>query len=89
MKMFTLQTKYKTNLQTMNKEIKELTFKQRYDQLSKSDKKAIRNNFLLHFEYEYSTFYQKLREMSFKKVELEYLENQLPATNQNIKLKKD
>lgn len=68
----------------MDKEKTGLTFKEEYDQLSTSDKIKVRTAFLLKFEYQYPTFYQKLKQDRFKKIELEYLFNLLPATNQNI-----
>lgn len=67
----------------MNKEVEILTIKERYDFLSKKEKVNLRKAFLLKFEYEYSTWYWKLNTDNFKKIELEYLEEQLPATNQN------
>lgn len=84
MNNITLQSKYKTILQTMNKEKQELTFKEKYNLLRKSEKVKVRNAFLLKFEYEYPTWYQKLTNNNFKNVELEWLDTQLPATNQNI-----
>ena len=67
----------------MNKETEILTIKKRYDLLSKKEKVKLRKAFLLKFEYEYSTWYQKLNTDNFKNIELEFLKEQLPATNQN------
>lgn len=67
----------------MDKEIGILTIKEKYDLLSQKEKVKLRNAFLLKFEYGYPTWYQKLNTDNFKRIELEFLEEQLPATNQN------
>ena len=67
----------------MNKDVEILTVKERYDNLTKKEKIKLRDAFLLKFEYQYPTWYQKLNTDNFKRIELEFLEEQLPATNQN------
>lgn len=49
-----------------------LTIKQRYGKLERKKKKEVRNLFLIRFEYEYSTFYNKLNTDNFKTIEREY-----------------
>ncbi len=50
-----------------------LTIKDQYSKLAKKQKKEVRNLFNTKFEYEYSTFYDKLNKDNFKTVEREYL----------------
>lgn len=49
-----------------------LTIKQKYGKLDRKKKKEVRNLFLIRFEYEYSTFYNKLNSDNFKTIEREY-----------------
>lgn len=67
----------------MNKDVEILTVKERYDNLTTKEKIKLRDAFLLKFEYQYPTWYQKLNTDNFKKIEIEFLKEQLPATNQN------
>ena len=67
----------------MNKDVEILTVKERYDNLTKKEKIKLRDAFLLKFEYQYPTWYQKLNTDNFKKIEIEFLKEQLLATNQN------
>jgi hypothetical protein len=57
----------------MKNDKENLTIKQRYDKLDKKRKTEVRNLFLVKFEYQYSSFYNKLNNESFKTVEREYL----------------
>lgn len=49
-----------------------LTIKQKYGKLDRKKKKEVRNLFLIRFEYEYSTFYNKLNSDNLKTIEREY-----------------
>ncbi|NDV96027.1 hypothetical protein D0T84_14050 [Dysgonomonas sp. 521] len=57
----------------MENEKENLTIKQKYDKLEKKKKTEVRNLFLAKFEYQYSSFYNKLNSDNFKTVEREYL----------------
>lgn len=56
----------------MGNEKDNLTIKQKYGKLDRKKKKEVRNLFLIRFEYEYSTFYNKLNSDNFKTIEREY-----------------